>query len=329
MEYKVFIFSKDVLDGQFKFDFNKFYKVCAYNMIDIQSFDIKDFVLDRPFIEKDKNLIVFCNNDNLDNLIIRNIEHLGNKKTIVEEQIAVFNQNGYNIIFMPLESDLELLNKVFTKSQDKKYCEFHLFGLPQQQVINKLEQLRQEIPGFKYKIIYDNLLCDLIICYNGQSTLIDDNQVKIATAFKQYVYSENYMYLPEIIRKMLALRGKSLAICENITKGELVNSLLESDEEFETNLKKVVFEKVDYIDNETLYNKTMEFLKDAKSDIALVMSGRYKDGALEFVFAIADAFEVHIFKNSFKADKRACIEMAKNAVLFHLAKKLRQNDLSF
>ena len=58
MEYKVFIFSDDVIDGQYKFDFVKFNKICVYNLIDVKSINIEKFDLDW-LLPENKNLIIF------------------------------------------------------------------------------------------------------------------------------------------------------------------------------------------------------------------------------------------------------------------------------
>ena len=73
-----------------------------------------------------------------------------------------------------------------------------------------LDLVLQEIDGFEYKYSYDNLISDIVMTYNGQTSLIDDNQVKIATEFKQFLFSENDMTLPEIVSRMLNLKGKTI-----------------------------------------------------------------------------------------------------------------------
>ncbi len=329
MEYKVFIFSNDVVNGQGSFDYDKFNKICAYNLINIKEFNIKKFDIERHFIEDNENLLIFCNNANLDNFMIKNINSLGNKKTFIEEQIVVFYKGENKIVFVPLESDLELLNKVFARNENKKYCEYHLFGLGKSQIEEKLHKLQSEIDGFEYKFLYNNLLSDIYVAYNGNLILIDDSQVKIASEFKQYVYSENETILTEIVGKMLKLRSKTLAICENITKGMIVYSMFKDNENFNESLKTFSFDNFEYLANDELYNKAVSFLKSSQADIAVMTNGRFLNDGIEFNFALADSKEVHIFKNTFKSDKNTCLEMATNSLLFHLAKKLRQNDFTF
>ena len=265
----------------------------------------------------------------MDNLIIKNINNLGNKKTFIDDQIVIFEKSNSKIVFIPLECDFSLLNKVFKREENKKYCEFHLFGIGEKEVENKLKTLKDEVDGLEYKFNYENLLCDIVVAYNGNTTLIDDNQVKIASAFKQNAYSENDMKLTEIVSKMLSLKNKNISICENITKGKIIYSLLKDNENFKELLKTATFDNFDYLNNDALYEKAVEFLKETNADIAIMTNGKFTENGLEFNYALADNQEVHIFKNNFKANQDNCIEMAKNSLLFHLVKKLRQNDITF
>lgn len=327
MEYKVSIFSDNILKGQDKFDYDLFNQICLDYLVDITEFKISPFDLDKITLQGDKNLIVFCENRHLDNLIIKNIRNLGSKKAIIGEQVVVFDKAGVKTIFVPLEEDLHLLQKVFTKDENKKYCQFHIFGLSKEQVKNSLENLKSRITGFSYKFIYDNLLCDIVMSYDGQSSLIDDNMVMIASEFKQYLYSENDMGLSEIVIRVLKLQNKTLAIIENVTQGEIAESLLKF--QGQSVLKKVSFEDFETKTNEQLCEKAEVFKKESQSDVAVVMNGQEVEGGLNFTFALAVNSEIHIYKNSFKADKTSCIKMAKNSLLFHLAKKLREKNISF
>lgn len=327
MKYKVFIFSDNILKGQDKFDFNMFNQICLTYMIDIDSINLEKFDIEKDFIKGNENLIVFCENKNLDNLIIKNIRNLGSKKIFIDEQIVIFDKAGIKTVFIPLESNLNLLKKVFEKDDNKKYCQFHIFGLSKQQIQDKLDNLQERIDGFSYKYIYDNLLCDIVISYNSQSNLIDDNMVMIANEFKQNVYSENEMVLPEIVTKILKLKEKTIAVLENVTQGQVCESLLKY--QGESVLKNVWFKDFELQNNEQLCEKVETCKKETKADIVVVMHGEEVQDGLKFIFAIAINEEIHIYKNNFKADKNSCIEMAKNSLLFHLAKKLRQNDISF
>ena len=191
MDYKVFVFSDEVLKGRLKFDYELFNQICLYNLVNITYFQVDKYDEKKDFVQTDENLIVFCENKNLDNLVIENINKLGSKKTFIDEQIVIFDRAGRKVVFVPLECDFNLLDKVFVKDNNKKYSEFHIFGLSKETILEKLNKLNDEIVNFNYKISYDNLLCDIVVSYDWQDSLLDDNMVKIASEFKQNAYSEN------------------------------------------------------------------------------------------------------------------------------------------
>lgn len=329
MEYKVFIFSENVVNGQLYFDFSKFNKVCAKNLVDISQLVVEKFNIDRVFIEEDKSLIIFCENKNLDNLIIKNIKSLPIDRDMIEEQAVIFKKEDRRVIFAPIEMNLSLFDKIFEKNGNYKYSNFRLFGIGREEVVTKLEALRSEIEDFKYKIIYNNLLCDIYVCYKNEDSLIDESQVKIMTSLKPNVYSENDMSLCNIISSLLHQQNLNISILENITQGNIVSNLLQENKDFQMVLKEAKFEDIDCENSEMLVEKTVKFLNDSKSDIAIITYGNFVGEKLEFKYSIADKKEVHLYNSSFKAEKNNCLEMAKNSLLFHLVKKLRQNDFAF
>lgn len=330
MEYKVFIFSDSIVKGQAQFDFEKFNNICAYKLINISQFIIENFDLEKSFLENNKDLIIFCDNNNLDNLIIKNIENLSGQKKIIDEQVVVFKKEEHMIVFVPIEADLYILNKVFENQPDLTYCQYKVFGLSKNTIIEKLELLKNDIPYFEYKILYDNLICDIFISYkNEELSLIDENKMKIVSAFNNNIFSENSFSLCKIIYSLLSQRNKSISIYENITKGKIVSSLLDENEDLINYIKDVKIKSFQCDSDDELVETTLKYLKDTGSDVVLITNGKFVENGLNFKFSIADKNEVHIFNSNFKADKNKCIEMAKNSALFHLMKKLRQNNFAF
>ena len=123
------------------------------------------------------------------------------------------------------------------------------------------------------------------------------------------------------------MRNLTISICENITKGTIVSSLLKNVD-FNQFLKKSEIHFFDSIDNNALHKYSLKLLEESGSDIAIVTAGQTVEDKLNFVFAIADKKEVHFYKCSFTLTEEASV-MAKNTLLYHLVKKLRQNDFSF
>ena len=78
-----------------------------------------------------------------------------------------------------------------------------------------------------------------------------------------------------------------------------------------------------------IYEYLVSQLRSTGAGLGCCVDGKYKDGALSIVFAIGDLKSIDVYKNTFKGEEEPALEMAKNAVLFNLLKKLRQNDLKF
>lgn len=330
MEYKVFMFSDGILKGQAQFDFKKFNQICASKLINISDISIERFNLDKPFLEDDKNLIIFCENKYLDELIIKNIKELGNNKKLINEQALIFKKNDFNIAFLPLEIDLEILNKIFDNEENFTYGQYRVFGLSKESVLKSLNNLKEKFEDFDYNIIYDNLICDIFVKYKRKDdSLIDDCKLELLSVFEKYVFSEDNSSLSNIVSSLLLQKNKTISICENITNGKILYNLLNANKDFDKVLKLINIKDVECENDEQLVDFSMKFLKEAGSDIAVVTLGGYNDSTLEFKFALANKNEVHIYNSTFKADKNVCKEMAKNSVLFHLMKKLRQNDFAF
>ena len=324
MEYKVIIYQKYF--GNSQFDFKKLFKLLNQNMIDLKSLEMKSTLSQSDF---DDNLIFFCENNQIDEIIIKYMSQGGFKqKDIVDNKIAVFERNGKFINFVPTEVSLDLLHKIFKKDGEKRYFCFHTFGLATKEINDRLRELENIIPYFEFNFNYNHLVADIFTSYKSESSYeatIDKYKVLIAQKFTGNIFGENNLSLPQIILKMLSLRGDKIAICENITRGTIVQSLLCENEDFLDVLEKTSFEKIEYKSSEDIYNKMVEFSKKSLANVKVLTSGKYENGSLEFMFAFAINEEILLYKNTFKSTKKDCIVMAKNSLLFHLSQRLRKN----
>ncbi len=326
MDYKVYIFSENVLNGITNFDLKKLNFIFARTLTTMSRFEILPLDSSKN-LTLSQNNIIFSENENLDNIIIDLYSQLGSEKEIIDEQLVVFNKAGVKTIFIPLESDIELLHKILYTNE--KLCQFHVFGMNKNEIINKLEEIKNEVSNLTYKVIENNILCDVYLSYKGQGDVIDDNLVKIASIFKANMYSENELTLENIVFQLLKMKNLSISICENVTQGKILASLLEKNECFSNVLKLGKVEFYDKIDNDFLHTRTTEILNESGSDIAIMTCGIKEENKFNFTFTIADKKEVHFYKCNFTGNIESSIEMAKNTVLFHLVKKLRQNDFVF
>ncbi len=327
MNFKVFVFSDNILKGTTNFNLQKLNYIFANCFVDMDSFNILPMKLSNSFVN-DGNNIIFSENDNIDNLIIQHYSQLGSEKEIVDEQIVIFKKRENQTIFIPLESDMNLLYKIL-ELKENKICKFHLFGIDKNDIINKLEMLKNEIQDLKYKVLSDNILSDVYVSYQGEENLIDDKQVKIASIFKNNIFSENDLNLENIIFQLLKMKNLSLAICENVTQGKILSSLIEKNTGFDNVLKFGQIKFFEKFDNDLLHKESTKLLEESKSDIAIVTNGKFEENVFNFNFTIADKKEVHFYKCNFTGKIDDSIEMAKNTLLYHVVKKLRQNDFVF
>ena len=329
MEYKVIILSDDFVNGQVCFDFNKFSAVCAYNFIDISDFLIEKLDLNKNYIEKDENLIIFCNNINLDNLIINNIKNLSGEKILINDQVVIFKKRENQIIFVPLEIDFNIFEKVFARDLSYEYLQFGLFGLGKERIVELLENLKNKFNDVSYKIFYHDLLCNVYIKYQKkEENLIDDVKLEVVSLFSNNIYSENNLELNDIISNILIQKNMTISLFENITKGKILTSLLENNDKLINYINSI---KVDnkFQNDDQLVNFSLDYLKESSSNLVVISCGEFKDNYLEFKFALADKNEVHIYNSTFIAKREDSLNMAVNSVMFHLIKKLRQNDFAF
>lgn len=326
MKHRIYIFSDKVLKGFSVFDFDKAIQIFAKTITEIESVEFLPIEKSKG-LNLDNNNIIFSENENIDDLIINFYSQLGQNKEIIDEQIVVFSSEKEKTIFMPLESNLDLLYKVL--KTDNKFCQFHVFGMNKNVIIEKLDNLKNEIPSLKFKIVENNILCDIYLSYSGENDLIDDNLVKIASVFKANMYSENELNLETIVYQLLKMKNLSISICENVTQGKILSALLENNNLFSSVLKTGKIEFYDKPDNNFLHNRSMKLLEESGSDLAIVTYGEMIEDKFSFIFTLADKKEVHFYKCNFSGNINNSIEMAKNTLLYHLVKKLRQNDFAF
>lgn len=326
MEYKVFIFSSGIFDGRKSFDFNKFNQVCGKYLVEINQIVITKYKSYSLALEKD-NLIIFCDNKNIDQLIYSNIDCIGRQKKVIEDKIAVFGNDERNIVFIPIEFDINMLEHVFIE-ENRNYSQFHLFGLRENEVVEKLNIIKEQIETLEYHLIYENLVTHIYLSYLGDKEKRHEIEGEIARYFNQYIYSENDLTLALIVYRLLKLKDYKIAIWEISTNGIITSQLFKENSDFASVLEKAKFDYTECKDVDMLYEKALNFKKELSCEIALLVYRQ--EGEIEdcYQFAICYGNEIFLYKNIFKTDHKISLEMAKNAVLFNLAKKLRQNDIT-
>ncbi len=333
MEYKIYVFNKDKLQD-IDFNFAKLQEVMASYNCDIASFSMQKFVKEdiASVISKDVNTIIFALNQDIDSIISDNIKILGNQKNVIDEQVVVFNKDGNNIIFVPYDTRWELmLQKInLNPMRANKTCQFKLFELSKNKIYEILEGLKTQINKLEYCVISKGLLSNLYISYEGSEDLIDNNQVKIANAFKDYIYSENSLEIARSISQIANLKGIKLGICEGITGGALLKEICSNI----CTKDILTYGCVEYLKSDItpdeVYNQTLRHFGNMGDDVFFVnVQGRFEEDGITVVYTMGNNKSIDVYKNRFKVKKELAIEYALDAIMFNILKKLRQNSLSF
>ncbi len=332
MNYKIFVFSNDALKS-IDISYKCLQKTLASFNVSIDLFAILQNNQENfsKVLEQNGNLILFCKNEDIDKIMIDNISKLSNDKHFIDDQAVIFNKSGNKILFVPYDSDwLALLKKA--KLNDKmanKTCEFKLFGLSKQKVEEMLSSLSGQIENFQYSIFEENLLVDIFASYTGKEDLIDNVQVKIANLFTNFIYSENSFGLSQTICQLARLKDLKLTVCEGVTSGAVLKELCSKNE----NIKEILQSgKVEFINKsltpENVYQQTIGmFLTGQDNVFAINIQGEYENGVLTCLYTLGTANNLDVYKNTFKTDKDKALNIAVNAIMFNIVKKLRQNNL--
>ena len=331
MDYKILILSDKVIAGQLDVDIYGILTKFARTNNHVK--EIKMLPFDKAecksFIEKEgDNLIIFCENSLIDPLIIDEINSLGMTRHTIDDLAVVFDDK--NIIFLPIDLDyLNLLGKILeeTKNKNLKYCTFRLFGKGVDEVVSQLNENKGDTLNFS--VLGRGLLTDVYASYEGEDNLIDNQQVIIANLFKDNIYSENELGLGEIAFETLKLKGLKLALREGITGGNVTATLAEKTPQFKEVIASSEVTKIGDFTPERIYDEALNVLKSSICDVSLVTGGNFDDNGLNFVLAIGDKSSIHVYKSRFNANPSECLEMATKCALFHLVKKLRQNNFAF
>lgn len=324
MKFSINILSDKFLKGMLPLNWQEFVVLFAKCGHEIGNLSIKKYSAEK--LDFDGDTIIFAENKNIDQLIVENINSLSNDKEIVEDLGVIFNVQEKHVIFLPIDVNFHnLLEKVLKKlKKGLKTSIFHVFGKTNEQI----EDLLKPVEDVKIDIIENNLLSDVYVTYEGDENLIDDTQVQIAGLLRENLFSENELNLSSSVCTLLNLKNAKIAICEGVTYGNIM-SLLGRNSNFANCLKEGKIDFDQNPDGEKIYTKAYRYLKESLADVVLVIDGKFDDKGLNSIIAVGDKNTIGIYKNRFNACREQAIEMASNCALYHLLKKLRQNDFAF
>ena len=336
MNFTILVFSSEIKNGRENFDVKSIQKLFARQDCickELLFFD-DNLELALEVIKSrvgEQNTIVFMKNSQIDKFALDNINQLGHYQKTINEQALLFTKNQKCLLCLPTESDfITILQEVVKIDSNRKLCNIKLFGKNRKLLLQDMESLKKQIPSIQFTYFEENLITDLYISYECETSGIDENQVAIATKFQDCFFSENGSSLEQLVFGLLRLKNVRLSIYDYATGGRLVSNLFVENADFIQVLSQCKITNVDIaFTSENLYNHTVELVAKKDSEITIcAMSKDTKEG-YELLFAIADQKEVHIYKNFFKASKNDVVAMAVNSILYHLFKKLKQNDFAF
>ena len=336
MKYSIYVFSNDVIKGQTKFDITNLHRFFASVDSQCEKLVFFDFnktsnwqTLQSNF-PNDENQIVLLENAQIDDFTFDHVQSLGKYLGTIDEQALLFEKDGKKIIFLPVDNDyLTLLKKIIKAPEGKKIYQLKLFGLTKTRVENDLEEIKNSFMGVNYNLFYDNLIYEIYLSYFGEQNLIDDVQLKTASKFKDAMFSESDLSLEGTIFQLLRLKNYKIAIHDGATGGYVENKLL-SQPNFDEVIKSTKIDRqLCTPTSEALYNYSLSALSQTSADLVLVFTKASKGEGEEYLFALADKKSVHVFKNKFAKSQPTNKILATNSALFHLFKKLKQNDFDF
>lgn len=337
MEYKVFVFC-DKAFLNIDFDVNSLARILASFNVSISEFSVQTHSQENfeKALSQKENLILFFKNQDIDKVIVDNINKLSNQKSIIDDQLVCFEKEGKKIIFAPFDSNWQnMLGKVnLNTTRANKTCHFKLFGLAKEKVKELMQTLVGQIENMQFSVIGEGLLTELFVSYQGANDLIDDGQVKIASLFKNNIFSENTLNLPQTLCQLARLKDIKIKICEGVTGGALQKELCLKNK----NIKDVLESgRVQFLHKEitpeNVYQQTLQLL-DGQNDSSFLVNiqGEISNNMLTCIYTLGTTKSLDVYKNTFKTglvDLEKVIDLAINAIMFNIIKKLRQNNLDF
>lgn len=332
MKYKIFVFTDNVFQNV-DLDLNSLSRILASFNVTVQMFSIMENNQSsfENALGQGGNLILFCQNQQIDKIIIDNISKLSNDKNIIDEEVVIFKKDGNKIIFVPYDSNWQaMLSKInLNENRANKTCQFKMFGISRTKVLQDMQSLVGQIDDLKFSVIGNELMVELFVSYSGSEDLIDEGQIKIASMFKNYIYSENSLNLSQTLCQLARLKDMKLSICEGITGGALMSEICLNNRGVSQG---IVFSKLKFLNKEltadNVYEQTLTmFSGSTDTSFAINVQGEYENDTLTCIYAIGTANSIDVYKNVFKAEKEKAFKFAINAIMFNIVKKMRQNSL--
>ena len=331
MEFNVYLFVEQTKLSQFDFDPMTMHKFFAINDCCCKKLVFLDYDKTKcweEFEKEDECKIVFMENSHIDEFTFSRLSSLGKYIGTIDEQALVFEKDENKIIFLPVDNDWQKLLKIILKLKEgQKTYSFQIFASDMQEVKKELEDIKSSFEGLKFSYFYNNLLCDIVLSYQGKVGEIDEVQLRVASKFKDFIISENGLEIEQAIFGLLRLKNSKIAIYDSATGGQLEQRLFAKQNFDEVLAHASIESEICQPSAEGVYNFSLNKLKNCGAEIVFAITKERRAECEEYIFAIADKKAVHVYKNKFMGHGNKI--MATNSALFQLFKKLKQNDFAF
>ena len=225
------------------------------------------------------------------------------------------------------------------------------YGLDEDDIFYLLKDLDISNQDFFIATCADGLDVETMIRYGKEvdDSTVDDLVAKIYEKLNKFIYASEDVSLSTRVFELLKLTGKTLAIAEDITGGNVSLHLMKN----EPKISEFLTEGIVCLSNEskinrlgmseqTLSTKTANsvegcyematgLLEKSGAKIVACISGEFdatKKKQTAFI-AIGDIDGVHVYKNVFTGSHETILENITKTTLFYLIKKIKQNGFFF
>ena len=342
MKTKLLVLSDNFLTGSFDFDLQDFsfylYRkglnltfahVCMFNAKVFERF------LNVETAQNCEFSIVISENENLDSLISLAMPKFNQSKNLIEEQGVLLKNESSYLLFLPIESDCCKLLKETLKliGKNKTLFGFSLFGENPKKVESFLSA-----KNLSCKIFEKDLVLRVIV----GGDISDSLKSELSQNFKT-IYSFSLESLERKVFSLLKNKNKTLSICESVTGGKIVSSLISSNPGISAHLKEgltlyqeqakreVLDVSDDIVQKYTCESPEMsgelakKLLSHANTDYVLAITGDSSGEKAGFVYiAVGDKTEIHVFKVKLFGSRVEIINRASNVALYNLIKILEK-----
>lgn len=265
-----------------------------------------------------------------------------------------------NIYFLP--SDFSSIKKIYyteflpiiSRKLDIVYENniIKTFGICEEDILSILADIIKN----KYKILITtfpkNLEVEILVRYNRQldSDIVSHVMRTIYERLDKYIYADEDIKLENRVLELLKIYGKTLAIAETVSNGNITEKFLSNNEDAVNYLKESVLcysksSKINrlkvsesiinnYTDKsvEIAYEMAAGLLETSGADFVLINSGDLKEfndssNTKTCFIAVGDIDGIHVYKNTFSGSKDQIVDGLTKTSFFYLIKKLKQNDL--